>query len=181
MEEATHDELAGIVDLFEALTRDELRQALVELAYRRGADVREEIAAEAVAEAVREYYLVALPASAVDGDVDVDESLRDSLASQNAERSGDAEEALVVGPVAFPMLPGEGEDLPHILDIPDRAVDHAAAAEHVAGRLREEAETAVEAGNEDRASTLVDVTYDAEAWGSVDLGATRERLLEIVD
>lgn len=162
MEEATHDELAGVVDLFEALTREELKQALVELAYRRGADVRDDVVAEAVAEAVREYYLVALPASAVDGAVD-------------------AEEALVVGPVAFPMLPAEGEDLPHILDIPDRAVDHAAAAEHVAVRLREEAERAVAEGNEGRASTLVDVTYDAEAWGSVDFAETRERLLGLVD
>ena len=162
MEEATHDELAGVVDLFEALTREELTQALVEVAYRRGADVREEIVAEAVAEAIREYYLVALPAESVDGEVD-------------------AAEALAVGPVAFPMLPAEGEDLPHILDIPDRAVDHTAAAEHVAERLRTEAETAVAEGNEDRATTLVDVTYDAEAWGPVDLAEARERLLTVVD
>lgn len=162
MEEATHDELAGVVDLFDALTREELTQALVEIAYRRGADVREDVVADAVTEAVREYYLVALPASAVDGAVA-------------------AEEALVVGPAAFPMLPAEGEDLPHILDIPDRAVDHAAAAEHVAERLREEADAAVEAGNDGRATTLVDVTYDAEAWGSVDLTATRDRLVGLID
>jgi hypothetical protein len=162
MEEATHDELAGVVDLFDALTREELEQALVEIAYRRGRDVREDVVADAVAEAVRGYYLVALPAPAVEGVVA-------------------AEEALVVGPVAFPMLPAEGEDLPHILDIPDRSVDHAVAAEQVAQRLREEVEGAVDDGNEDRAATLVDVTYDAEAWGSIDLTATRERLLELVD
>lgn len=164
MEEATHDELAGIVDLFDALTRAELEQALVELAYRRGADVREDVVAEAVAEAVREYYLVALPADAIEGDVGTG-----------------AEEVLVVGPVAFPMLPAEGEDLPHILNVPERSVDRAAAAEHVAERLREEAEQAVDDGDAERAATLVDVTYDAEAWGSVDLGATRDRLLALVD
>lgn len=162
MEEATHDELAGIVDLFDALTRPELEQALVELAYRRGSDVREDAVAAAVEEAVREYYLVALPAEAVDGAVDDDE-------------------ALIVGPVAFPMLPAEGEDLPHILDVPDRSVDRAAAAEHVAERLREEADTAVETEDEARAGTLIDATYDAEAWGSVDLGETRDRLLALTD
>ncbi|NHX36713.1 MULTISPECIES: DUF7109 family protein [Halolamina] len=181
MEEATHDELAGVVDLFDALTRAELERALVELAYRRGADVREDAVSAAVAEAVREYYLVELPAEAVAGDVDVHESRSDPLASGNTERSGDADEALVVGPVAFPMLPAEGEDLPHILDVPERSVDHAAAAEHVAERLREESETVVDDDDAERAATLVDVTYDAEAWGPVELGETRDRLLALVD
>lgn len=162
MEEATHDELAGIVDLFDALTRAELEQALVELAYRRGADVREDAVSAAVAEAISEYYLVELPADAVDGTVDADA-------------------ALVVGPVAFPMLPAEGEDLPHILDVPERSVDRPAAAEHVADRLREASETVVDAADAERAATLIDVTYDAEAWGSVDLGATRDRLLALTD
>ncbi|GAB7094836.1 hypothetical protein JCM30237_19890 [Halolamina litorea] len=162
MEEATHDELAGIVDLFDALSRGELQQALVELAYRRGADVREAVVDEAIAEAVREYYLVELDADAVDGSVAADE-------------------ALIVGPAAFPMLPAEGEDLPHILDVPDRSVDRAAAAARVAERLRAETDTAVEAGDEARADTLIDATYDAEAWGSVDLTATRDRLLSLVD
>jgi hypothetical protein len=162
MEEATHDELAGIVDLFEALTREELEQALVELAYRRGSDVREDAVAAAVDEAVREYYLVALPADAVDGQVDSDE-------------------ALIVGPVAFPTLPGEGEDLPHILDVPERSIDREAAAEHVAQRLREDAATAVDDGDDDRVATLADATYDVEAWGAVDLSETRERLFALGD
>lgn len=162
MEEATHDELAGIVDLFDALTREELQQALVELAYRRGTDVREEVVDDAIAEAVREYYLVTLPADSVDGDVD-------------------AEEALVVGPAAFPMLPAEGEDLPHILDVPERSVDRAAAAERVAERLRAETETVVDEGDEARADALVDATYDAEAWASIDLTETRDRLLAVLD
>ncbi|MFW5934794.1 MAG: DUF7109 family protein [Halolamina sp.] len=162
MEEATHDELAGVVDLFDALTRAELEQALVEVAYRRGADVRDDAVAAAVAEAVREYYLVELPADAVTGEVNADA-------------------ALVVGPVAFPMLPAEGEDLPHILDVPERSVDPPAAAENVGERLREEAETVVDDGDAERAATLVDVTYDAEAWGPVELAATRDRLLALTD
>lgn len=162
MQEATHDELAGVVDLFEALTRAELEQALVELAYRQAEDVREEAVTAAVEEATREYYLVPLPAELITGEVD-------------------AEEALAVGPVAFPVLPPDGEDLPHILDVPPRSVDRAAVSETVAGTLREDAEDAIEAGNAERAATLADVTYDLEAWGSVDLTETRERLLAVVD
>jgi hypothetical protein len=162
MEEATHDELAGVVDLFEALTREELAQALVELAYRQGEDVREDAVAAAVEEATRDYYLVPLPAELVVGDVD-------------------AETALAVGPVAFPMLPPDGEDLPHILDVPARSVDRDAAAETVAERLRADAEAAIDADDAERAAQLADVTYDLEAWGSVDLRETRERLLELAD
>lgn len=162
MHEATHDELAGVVDIFDALTRDELEQALVELAYRRGEDVRDDVVAAAVAEATREYYLVPLPAELISGEVAADE-------------------ALIVGPVAFPMLPPDGEDLPHILDVPPRSVDQDAAAETVADRLREDAEAAIDAGDEERAATLADVTYDLEAWGSVDLAETRERLLAVED
>lgn len=162
MQEATHDELAGVVDLFEALTRAELEQALVELAYRQGRDVREDAVAAAVEEAIREYYLAELPADGVTGEVD-------------------AEQVLIVGPVAFPMLPPDGEDLPHILDVPTRSVDREAAAETVVEQLRADAATAVDEGDEERAAHLADVTYDLEAWGPVDLGETRERLLGVVE
>lgn len=162
MQEATHDELAGVVDLFEALTRAELEQALVELAYRQGQDVREAAVAAAVEEAVREYYLVELPADGVTGQVDADE-------------------ALIVGPVAFPMLPPDGEDLPHILDVPTRSVDREAAAETVVEQLRRDAATAVNEGDEARAAHLADVTYDLEAWGPVDLRETRERLVSLTE
>lgn len=160
MEEATHDELAGIVDLFDALTQDELERALVELAYRRGSEPQEEVVAAAIDEAFRDYYLAAAPASVVDGEVD------DAV-------------AFVAGPVAFPTLPADGEDLPHILDVPDRRVDREALATTVAARLREDAETAIEAEDADRAAQLADVTYDLEAWGDVDLDETRERLLTV--
>jgi hypothetical protein len=160
MEEATHDELAGIVDIFDALTQDELEQALVELAYRQGREPKDEVVAAAIDEALRDYYLAAAPADLVDGEVD------DAV-------------AYVVGPVAFPMLPPDGEDLPHILDVPDRRIDRERLAATVADRVREDAESAIEAGDADRAAHLVDVTYDLEAWGEVDLDATRERLLAV--
>lgn len=162
MQEATHDELAGVVDLFGALTREELEQALVELAYRQGDDVREDAVAAAIAEATREYYLVALPADLVDGKVEADE-------------------ALAAGPVAFPMLPADGEDLPHILDVPPRSVDRSAVAATVADRLRADAAAAIDAGDAERAAQLADVTYDVEAWGAVDLTEMRERLVELAD
>ena len=50
----THDEVAGIVDLFGALTREEIRKALSELAYRRGEDPP----ADAIAEAIEAFALV---------------------------------------------------------------------------------------------------------------------------
>ncbi len=162
MQEATHDELAGVVDLFAALTREELEQALVELAYRQGDDVREEAVAAAIAEATREYYLVELPAAAVTGKVD-------------------SAEALVVGPVAFPTLPPDGEDLPHILDVPTRSVDRAAAVETVVDQLRRDGATAVDEGDAERAAHLADVTYDLEAWGPVDLSETRDRLVSVTE
>ena len=160
MEEATHDELAGIVDMFDALTQAELERALVELAYRRGREVRDEVVEAAVDEAFRDYYLAAAPARLVDGEVD------DAV-------------AFVAGPVSFPTMPEDGEDLPHILDVPNRRVDRERLTSTVAARLREDAETAIENGDPDRAAHLVDVTYDLEAWGEVDLAETRDRLLEV--
>ena len=160
MEEATQDELAGVVDIFDALTQAELEQALVELAYRRGNEPHDEAVTAAVDAAFRDYYLATAPADLIEGEVD------DAV-------------AYVVGPAAFPTLPADVEDLPHILDVPDRRVDRERLVETVAARVREDAATAIEAGDADRAGHLVDVTYDLEAWGEVDLAALRERLLTV--
>ena len=107
---ADADELAGVVDLFGALTREEVADALVELAYRQRGDVDDDAVAAAAADAVdwavERYHLVAYdpteddPDEAVVTAEDVDETL------------------LTVGPVSFPTLPTEAEDLPHILDYP---------------------------------------------------------------
>jgi hypothetical protein len=147
---ATGDELAGVVDLFGALTRDELESALGELAFKRGETADDDAIDDAVAAAVEEYYLVA-----VDGD---DRTL------------------LVPGPVAFPTLPDSAEDLPHIMDVPDRDVDDDAVVEAAERRLRADAAAAVDAGDAERIEQLLDVSYDLETWGAIDVSGVRSRL-----
>ena len=151
----TKDELAGVVDLFGALTRAELARALAELAFKQGKAVDESAFESVIAAAVDDYYLV--------------------------EGEYDGASVLASGPVAFPAVPENGEDLPHIMDVPDRGVDRTALAERARSRLREEAEAVVEAGDEERAGYLLDVSYDLEAWGPVETDAVRERLDSVLD
>ena len=163
------DELAGVVDLFGALTPAELTTALVELAYRQRGDVDEEgvtdAAKAAISQAVERYHLVAYPTTDAASEDD-----------QSATPGGDAEERLTVGPVSFPTLPAEADDLPHILDYPTRSVSREDLAQAVEGRLRGDAARAVAAGDDDRVRELLDVTYDLEAWAPVDVSEVRLRL-----
>lgn len=147
------DELAGVVDLFGALTRAELERALDELAFKEGREVDDEALADAVPAAEEAYALVGV------------------------DRAD--EELLVVGPAAFPTLPDHAEDLPHIMDVPDRSVDREAVADGVVARLEREADEAVADGDPERAATLLDVSYDLEAWADVDLADVRRRLDEV--
>ena len=147
---ATQDELAGVVDLFGGLTREELEGALVELAYKQGKEVDREAFADAIEASVDDYFLV------------------------RAETGG--EPLLVPGPVAFPALPENASDLPHILDIERREIDRERAGRAVRDRLSAEADGALAAGDEERAAQLLDVTYDLEAWAPVEAGGIRERL-----
>lgn len=156
--ETTADELAGVVDLFTALTRDELERALAELAFKRQGEFEPEGFADRVDAALESYHLLAVGAAAV-GDAD-----------------GDADEWLVAGPIAFPTLPEDAADLPHILDVPERSVDRAAVGRAAEERFRTDAAAAVEAGDDDRITELLDVSYELEAWAPVDLEVTRERL-----
>ena len=142
------DDLAGIVDLFGALTRSELDEALRELAYRRGEDVPD----GCVDDAVAAFALVEL------------------------DDDGHAEPLLVSGPAAFPTLPDGAEDLPHILDVSPRSVDEKAVGRAAEARLRGEAARAVADGDAARADELLDVSYDLEAWTPVDLDGVRRRL-----
>jgi len=89
--------------------------------------------------------------------------------------------ALAVGPAAFPSLPADAEDLPHILDVPERDVDRETLSEAVLERLSADAVAAIEAGDAERLEILADVTYDIEAWASVDAGAIRERIVAELD
>jgi hypothetical protein len=156
------DELAGVVDLFGALTPAELTAALVELAYRQRGDVDEEAvrdaATAAIDRAVERYHLVVSPSD--DG----------------APGDADAADRLAVGPVSFPTLPAEADDLPHILDHPTRSVSREDLARSVEGRLRGDAARAVAAGDDDRMRELLDVTYDLETWAPVDVSEVRLRL-----
>ena len=153
--DATGDELAGVVDLFGAVTRAELEDALAELAFKRGETVDDEAIEAAVDDAIAGYYLVPV--------------------------DHDGTTLLAPGPAAFPALPEGAEDLPHILDVPDRGVDREALADAVLDRLRREAVTAIDEGDAERLETLADVTYDVEAWAPVDVGPVRTRILAEVD
>jgi len=148
---ATLDELAGVVDLFDGLTRDELSRALIELGARRGDDPDEDAVAESIEAAVDRYFLA------------------------RYERD-DADDLLVPGPAAFPSMPDHGEDLPHIMDVPDRSPDRERLGEQIAERIAADAEAAIDDGDAERVDRLLDVTYDVEAWAPVELDDVRERL-----
>lgn len=147
----THDDLAGIVDLFGALPEAALRRGIEELAFRRGEDV----------------------------ETPVDELISDALEGfALATITVEDQRMLVPGPAAFPTLPEGAEDLPHILDAPRRSVPAAALEAAVRKRLATEALSVDDA---DRAAELIDVTYDAEAWAGIDLRDVRDRLESIAE
>lgn len=150
--DGTKDEMAGVVELFGALTLPELERALAELAFKRGQEIDDGAFAAAIEAAVDDYHLV--------------------------ETESDGETVVVAGPAAFPSLPENAADLPHIMDVEDRTVDRTALGEDVAERLRAEAARVVEDGDADRAERLLDVTYDLEAWAPVEVDGVRDRLDE---
>lgn len=141
------DELAGIVDLFGALTPAELRRAVDEVAFRRGESVEDEAFETMLEEATASYRLV------------------------EATREGDR--LLLAGPAAFPQIPEHGSDLPHIMDLPRRTVDRDAVAEGIRSDLISSAATAPDPGT---AASLRELSYDLEAWADVDGTAIRSRL-----
>ncbi len=147
----TPDEVAGIVDIFVALTRQETERALSELAYRHGETPPE----DAVRDAIDEFVLVAF--------------------------DRDGRRLLAPGPAAFPELPDGAEDLPHILGIDARTVDRTLVTRAAAERLRTEAVCAATLGAREHADRLIDISYDLETWGHIDLAGVRERLGPIVD
>lgn len=151
--EFTPDELAGIVDLFGAVDRPTLRQACVELAYKRGEDREPVSFDDAIDAAIAEYHLLALD----DGDL------------------------LVPGPVAFPELPEGATDLPHILDAESRTIDRDRLATAAQERFRADAAAAVEAGDRERIEHLLDVSYELEVWVPVELDEARRRLDDALD
>jgi len=187
--EATFDDLAGVVDLFGALDRAELRRALAELAFKRGESVDDDALADAISQAVAGYYLVPVPADAAEvppgsrgGERAEGPDDPDAAESSGTDAdAGDAPDPLAVGPVAFPSLPPGAEDLPHILDVPERRVDRDALAERAVAQFRADTARAVQAGDADRMTALLDASYDLEAWAAVDVADVRERLDAALD
>ena len=146
------DELAGIVEQFGALSRAELERAVEELAFKRGEAVEPGAVADRIEAAVEELRLVPV------------------------EREGTR--LFAPGPTAFPALPAGAEDLPHILEVEERAVDRAQLARSAERRLREAAAAATAANDRERMAALLDYTYDLETWAPEDVAveSVRERL-----
>ncbi|MFB6200480.1 MAG: hypothetical protein ABEI98_00525 [Halorhabdus sp.] len=145
----TADEIAGVVDLFGALPPATLREALAELAFKNGEDVDPDTVGDPVAEALDSYHLLEI---------------------------GTETPLVAVGPAAFPTLPDHATDLPHILDANERSIDPDRLARAAERRFRRDAAAAIDAGDRERVQTLLDVSYELEAWGPVDLAETRDRL-----
>ncbi|TYL40288.1 hypothetical protein CV102_01530 [Natronococcus pandeyae] len=165
--DATADELAGVVDLFGGLTRSELERALAEAAFRAdGASVDEDALEAAVDRALESFALVAYEPSGRDGGTG---------AASPATDGGD-ETLLVAGPTAFPTVPDHAEDVPHILDVEPRRFDRETLGEAVRDEFVDAVEDAADDGDTERIETLLDVSYDLEAWAPVELDDERTRL-----
>ncbi|MFC4246755.1 hypothetical protein ACFOZ7_07050 [Natribaculum luteum] len=166
--DATADELAGVVDLFGGLTRDELERALSELAFRTdGQSVDGATVDDAIEDAIERFALV-----------------RYERIAPPAERSTAAsldEPLLVAGPTAFPSPPEHADDLPHILEIEPRSPDRGALGEQVFERFARAAIDALEEDDDERVRELLDVSYDIETWAPIDLADERARLDDELD
>lgn len=146
------DELAGVVDLFGGLTRDELKRALVEVAFRGGADCEPAAFDDDIDAAVAAYQLITYEPD------DADEPL------------------LSPGPAAFPELPPNASDLPHIMNIETRHIDDSSLAAAVEKRFRAEIDNAIDSEDEAWIQQLLDVSYELDAWGPVEITQARKRL-----
>lgn len=144
------DESAGIVALFDVLTRAELETAIEELAFKHDETPDTSI----IDTCVNSYHLV----------------------EYNAPFVAKSDNALVVGPTAFPVIPDSGADLPHIMDIDPRQIDWQQLSRAVEERFRGEMARALVEGESETVTHLLDVSYDLEAWGPVELTDVRDRL-----
>ncbi|WP_408957325.1 hypothetical protein [Natrinema sp. 74] len=169
--DATADELAGVVDLFGGLTRAELERALTEAAYRADGQAVDEAALEGAIEAALGSFALVRYVPKRGNDA----------AADGARTAGDAEPLLVAGPTAFPAVPDHAEDVPHILDIERRRLDREALGEATRERFVAAADEAVSAGDAGRIRTLLDVSYDLEAWASIDCTDERTRLEDALE
>lgn len=148
--ELSGDELAGIVDQFGALKRDQLHEAVQEAAFRAGMDLGAETVETWIDEALAAFVLL--------------------------EIEFDGKARIVPGPRAFPTVPAMATDLPHVLDVEPRSVPTDTLETGLQNRLAAAAD-GIE--SPERAHDLIDVTYDAEAWVGTDFGDVRERLQDL--
>ncbi|MFB6229339.1 MAG: hypothetical protein ABEH88_12450 [Halobacteriales archaeon] len=151
----TPDELAGISDLFGGLTPTELHEAIENVAARQGMTFDPGDLDERIEAARREYYLLTV------------------------EHEGAT--LLAPGPAALPSLPNHAEDLPHMMDVPERAIDPERLANAAREQLSDDARQAISESDRDRTEFLVDVCYDVEALGPVEVDPIRERLLDSLE
>lgn len=149
----TLDELAGAVDLFGGLTREELIQGCEDICARSGEVIDFEFINDKIENAIKKYYLVELK-----------------------ERG-----LLVIGPVALPKLPEGGEDLPHLIQVENRLINKKEIEKIVFERMEEEIK--VNSFEEDLESLerLLDICYDIEIWSSGGIEEARKALEKRVD
>lgn len=154
------DDMAGIVELFGALDRNELRQAASELLYRRGHDPESFPIDESIEEAIDAYALLVAPGCA------------------DPAPEGDP---IVAGPSGFPTIPERAEDLPHILDIDRRSIDRERVGTAASERYQSDVARAIEATDEESIERLIDLGYEIESWAPVELDSERQRLVDSVE
>lgn len=148
------DELAGVADLFGALSHEEFERAFENLAARQGEPFDADELAAAIRAATDDFFLVELDRD--DGPI------------------------YAPGPAALPRLPDHGDDLPHMMALEGRSIDRAVVGRAVEERLRTDAAAAVSDGDRDRMLKLLDVAYEVDAWG-VDTTDLRDRLSAAIE
>jgi hypothetical protein len=149
----TLDELAGAVDLFGGLTRDELIQGCEDICARSGEVIDFELMDEKIENAIEKYYLIELK-----------------------ERG-----LLVIGPVALPKLPEGGEDLPHLIQVENRSIDKKEIEKVVFERIEEEIKNNSLEEDLESLEILLDICYDIEIWSSGGMEETRKVLERRID
>lgn len=161
------DALAGIVDMFTTVTREELADATAELAFKRGESLDRDAVDRAIDDAVSEFALVSVER---EGETGTDQGAQGPPTR------------LAVGPTAFPRLPEGAADLPLILEIEtDRTVDREAVAAAVEDRLRQEAASAAAEGDSDRLETLLDVCFDVDVWAGIETDDVRAEIEDALE
>ena len=149
----TLDQLAGAVDLFGGLTREELIQGFEDISARKGDILHTERLNMQIDEAIEKYYLVEI----------------------------EEQELLVVGPAALPDLPDGGEYLPHLIRGDKREIDKMRIGRDVKDKISREIEKEIHKMDKGEVEQLLDVCYDLEMWNEIDVEDVRCELEEVLD